>query len=89
MKIVINRCYGGFSLSEATTRLFGIESVYDIDRSNVLLVAMVEENPAEVSGRYARLAVVDIPDNATDWEIVEYDGFESVTAVVDGKLVHL
>jgi hypothetical protein len=31
---------------------------------------------------------VAIPDEATDWELDEYDGFERVTYVVGGKLYH-
>lgn len=35
-----------------------------------------------------RLEVVEIPEEATDWEIDEYDGQESITYVVDGKIYH-
>jgi nitroreductase len=48
------------------------------------LVAFVESHPDECGD----LEVVEIPDTATDWEIDEYDGWESVVYVVNGKLHH-
>ena len=86
MKVVINGCYGGFSLSDEAVKRLGLESAYGkISRTDATLVQMVEEDPEGTSGRFAELEVVEIPDNATDWMINEYDGMESITAVVDGK----
>lgn len=89
MKYVINCCYGGFGLSEEARKALGINYDEGVDRSNPQLVAMVEENSKAVSGDYAYLTIVEIPDNATDWELLEYDGFEEIIAVVDGKIVHI
>lgn len=87
MKIVLNRCFGGFSLSETAVKALGLSSPYsDIERTNPLLIKLVEANPAAASGPYAILDVVEIPDSATDWDIDEYDGAESVIYVVDGKI---
>lgn len=89
MKVVINNDFGGFSLSEEYALSRGLRSGYDyIDRADAQLVADVEAGK-DVSGKYASLAIVVIPDNATDYEITEYDGFESIIAVVDGKIVHI
>lgn len=89
MKIVINKKYGGFSLSEAAVRALGLESEYDdIERTDPGLITLVEANPEGTSGYCAKLSVVEIPDTATDWELNEYDGFESITYVVDGKIHH-
>ena len=33
--------------------------------------------------------IIELPKNTTDWEIDEYDGSESITCVVDGKIKHL
>ena len=87
MKIVVNKCYGGFSLSKTGIKLLDLEDDFGVDRTNERLIELVEAN-APVSGRYANLAVVKIPDEATDWEINEYDGFESITYVLNGKLHH-
>ena len=83
MKIVVNKDYGGFSLPHEYCDLcecgcydFGMEERLDPD-----LIKIVEEgcdNPD--------LKVIEIPDSATDWDISEYDGLESIVYVVDGKL---
>jgi len=103
-KIVINQCYGGFSLSEEAIKLYGklagltlvaetdkygfvnfyCDSVSDgnyfsdhnILRDDPLLVQVVEQLGSKVaSGRYAKLAVVEVPDDV-QWHIKEYDGTE-------------
>lgn len=33
--------------------------------------------------------VIEIPEDATDWEIEEYDGKEWVICIVNGKLVEI
>ena len=85
MKIVLNKCYGGFSLSEIAIEKLGLSDEYPIiNRSDPILLDLVEKDVA--SGRYAKLRVVEIPDDATDWEIDEYDGFEVAIYVVDGHI---
>lgn len=49
----------------------------DIERVDPALVQVVEEMGATANGRFADLAVVDVPDNAS-WHIHEYDGLEHV-----------
>lgn len=111
MKIVINRCYGGFGLShhafelyltlkgipfetsEPAIRLWDLEKDYwkagmvdedegylydrEIDRDDPVLVRVVEELGEDASGRFAKLKVVDVPDDVK-WCIDEYDGIEWV-----------
>ena len=90
MKIVINKCFGGFSISGEVAEAMGLRSPYGpVERTNPYFVEMVEKNADAASGRCAKLKVVEIPDEATDWEIDEYDGLESITYVVDGKLYHI
>lgn len=90
MKIVINTCYGGFSVSEEAAKFLNMPSVYaDIDRQEPILIKIVEENPKWVSGSHAYLKVVDIPDEATDWVIDEYDGLERILYVLDGKINYI
>lgn len=86
MKIVINSCYGGFSLSKQAVKTLGLESPYDeINRNDPRLIKLVEED-APVSGRNAKLEVFEIPDEATDWTMNEYDGWEEIIYVLNGKL---
>ena len=85
MKIVINRCYGGFSLSEKVEKAYCTEKGIDpkdfahweVPRNDPFLVDLVEKLDHEAYGDYAKLAVVDIPDDV-DWYIEEYDGMEWV-----------
>ena len=112
MKVVINRCYGGFGLSDAAVERWaelkgiklvrqktkqsfggaswwidGIEddehyfSSYSIsDRSDPILIQVVEEMGESADGWAAELSVVDIPDDV-EWTIEEYDGNEWVAEV--------
>lgn len=90
MKIVLNKCYGGFSLSADACKALGLKSPYAmIARNDERLIALMEEHgSAWVSGVSAKLVLVDVSDNCTDWEMDEYDGVERITYVVDGKLHH-
>ena len=84
-KIVINSCYGGFGLSEVGETLYkervGITDpewwYLDISRDDPVLVQLVEEFGQDVQSKYAKLKVVEIPDDV-QWEIAEYDGIEWV-----------
>jgi hypothetical protein len=84
MKIVINKCYGGFGLSGAAlsryNELAGTAYEYDFDiedRSDAKLVAVVEEMGENSFGDHAKLKVVEIPDGV-EWVVEEYDGLEWV-----------
>lgn len=90
MKIVVNKCFGGFDISDEAARELGLSEGYHIvSRVDDRLIKMVEENADKVSGWSAKLRVVEIPDNATDWELNDYDGRETIIYVVDGKLYHV
>ena len=84
MKVVINKCFGGFSLSEKAYEYlglewdgFGYEFYHEESRTDERLVKCVEELGAEANGDCAELKVVEIPDDI-DWYIHEYDGLESI-----------
>ncbi len=83
-EVVINACYGGFSLSkegfEAFKKLEGNTAprhCRDIARDNANLVRVVKEMGTAANGRYASLRVVEIPLDV-EWELQEYDGHEHV-----------
>ena len=81
MKVVINRCYGGFGLSEKAMKFLRVGSEWpDIARNDPKLVECVEKLGEEANGRYAELKVVEIPDDV-NWKIGEYDGLEWVEEV--------
>ena len=91
MKIVINSCFGGFGLSDFAVKALGLKYAYSfIDRTDPALIHIIEEfGPKACSGLCAELKVVEIPDNATDWEFDDYDGLENIICVVDGKIHHI
>lgn len=53
------------------------------------LIEAVEKFGDAVNGSHSDLIIVDIPDEATDWQLQDYDGIESIIYVVDGKINHL
>lgn len=91
MKLVINRCFGGFGISDKAAKELNIENtvLHKFFRTDERLISLVEQDSKSASSNYAKLCVVEIPDNATDYEIADYDGCEEIIAVVDGKLVHI
>lgn len=86
MKIVINKAYGGFDFPKEYCKHndpFAFEFQEEL-RSDPELISLVEKGCSDPD-----LCVVEIPEEATDWEIDEYDGWEIITYVVDGKLHHV
>lgn len=87
MKLVINTCWGGFSLCDWARRELGYESDYSVARDDERLIEMIERFGSEcISAEYSRLEVVELPEETTDYMIEEYDGKEKVIYVVGGKL---
>ena len=88
IRIVINRCWGGFMLSETAinryAELKGVEPtedmVYMIHRDDTVLVQVVEELGDLANGTYSNLKIVDIPDGVS-WVLEDYDGMESIEEV--------
>ena len=83
MKIVINANFGGYGC-DVSEQYEDLVDRYEGDRTNPELVAFVENHPDDCGD----LAVMTIPDNATDWDIEDYDGCESLIYVVDGKIYY-
>jgi hypothetical protein len=85
MKVVINKCFGGYGLSKEAYEALGLVRdnfgyAYIDDRTNLKLVEVVEKLGGAASGKYAQLKAVEIPDNI-DFEINGYDGVETVHEV--------
>lgn len=101
-KIVINRCYGGFSVSNVAMKRYaelkgfeykapvkdfytsyvidanGVEiNNYEIDRTDPILVQVVEELGDEANGMCSKLMIEELP-KGTLYRIEEYDGMETI-----------
>lgn len=81
MKIVLNKCFGGYSLSEEAYKYlglvwddFGFE--FDNDRTNEKLIKRIEALGEKANGSCAYLGIVEIPDDV-EYYIDNYDGFET------------
>ena len=95
MKIVVNKCEDGFWLSEKAENMLAKMTnmnVYDFwakkYRNHPALITVVEKLSKESYDEVSDLAIVEIPDTATDWDICIYDGIEEVIYVLDGKIHH-
>ena len=93
MKIVINRCFGGFSLSEAAYKELGIEwdgygyldnkdlgipeDAPELQYRSHPRLIEVVERLGDTAGRNATLKVVEIPDDV-EWVLDDYDGNEEI-----------
>ena len=82
MKVVINRRYGGFGLSEEAYKYLKLEwsnygQEYREDRSNPNLIKVVEALGETANGRFAYLTIVEIPDEV-NWNIYDNDGMEHI-----------
>ena len=88
-RIAINKCFGGFGLSDEALDLYKAKTgmkkddevyVWDIKRDDPDLIEVIEELGPMSYGDCAELKIVEIPDNV-EWEIEEYDGTEWVSEV--------
>jgi hypothetical protein len=82
VKVVINNCFGGYSLSPKAYDYLGLKwdgygFAFREDRTNPLLIKCVEELGKDADGERAYLSIVEIP-NDVEWKIEEYDGDEWV-----------
>ncbi len=80
IKIVINKTYGGFGLTEEMMEYVGYKKIcswdryHDCSRTDPKLIEFLERYPERAS----TLNVVDIPDDV-EWEIENYDGKEWIS----------
>lgn len=83
MEIVLNRCFGSFSISEKAAKMLAMKksestiNKYPENRTDKDLIDVVKELGMEANGLYAELEIVTIPDGL-EFEISEYDGKEKV-----------
>jgi hypothetical protein len=89
-KIIINTCFGGFSLSDEAITMYrerkGIAAdarptyADELARDDADLIAVVEALGEKANDQYSELKVVEVPMWLLDkgWTIEEYDGREHI-----------
>lgn len=89
---MLNRCYGGFSLSqkvkqlykEATSEISKPKNWHmdtDVRRDDPVLIQIIEKLGVEhAGGGFAKLKIIEIPDDIPHdgWIVQDYDGMEWV-----------
>lgn len=75
VKVLINKEYGGFTLTDFAMKQLGIKYDWDISRTDPRLIALFERYGAAKIAPCAK--IVEIPDDV-QWTIEEYDGIEWV-----------
>lgn len=80
MKVILNRCFGGFDLSERARGFLEARRSESWDywvshRDDPALVKCVEALGDKADSDYSQLEVFDIPDGIR-YEIIDYDGIE-------------
>ena len=87
MKVVINRCFGGFGLSRTARNYLGWSDEEYWDkvsdegfRYSDELIDVVQKLGEKANDYYSDLKIVEIPDDVS-WMITDYDGMEQIEEV--------
>lgn len=88
MKVLINKCFGGYSLSEefvnhliANNLISEDYNKYNINRDNQIVIEeAIKFGLENASGLCAELYIVEIPDGC-EYKIGEYDGSEWIEQI--------
>jgi len=80
-KVAINRCYGGFILSEEACKFLGTESTWEFfkkhDREDPKLIECIETLGDKANGICSKIIICEVPDDF-DYIIEDYDGMERI-----------
>lgn len=84
MIILANKTWGGYSHTDEFVKHFGLKDEWDeIDFGSRNIPEYIEFYHHHDRGD---IGFCYVPDDATDWDIMEYDGKEWVVYVQNGKL---
>lgn len=94
MKLLLNKCFGGFCLNldniQLLTELGRVCPINSLEfRANTDIIKILEDYTKKgynINNPHSKITIVDIPDNITDFTIQDYDGWETCIFVIDGKL---
>lgn len=85
-EIVLNKCYGGYSLSKLAYEFLGLEwdnygYAFQHDRTNPKLIQCIEELGDLANGECSNLVIEEYHHHNNllpEEHIINYDGFESI-----------
>lgn len=86
MKLVINNCFGGFGIANEWRAKNCAKGCKEDCRECPKLIKAIESREEQVNDDCAKLVIVELPDDTTDWEIEEYDGLENILYVKNGRI---
>ena len=82
-QVVINKKHGGYGISQDAIywmKAQGHPDPCNADREDPLLIECIQILGENANGDYAKLVIVDIPDDV-EYTIEEYDGLEWIAEV--------
>lgn len=88
MKFVIHSSWGTYHIPRIVIERFddnkisysnGWDDSFEI-RTNSIFVDYVEKS------RDSEYRIITVPDNYTDYKVVDYDGMETLIYIIDGKI---
>lgn len=87
MKVIINEYGNGIRhwIPREIKKKINMNDFEKNLRTNATLIKYLQ------NGSYSsNLTIVKVPDNATDWMVIDHDGEgESIVAAVNGKIIHI
>ena len=90
MEIVLNRAYGGFSISDFAKEKLGLDTNYpdgDEIRTDEKFIDLIKEyGSSKISGGFAYLHIYSLPEDTAGYMIQNYDGYETLYYGKDGKI---
>lgn len=91
MLVAVNLCYGEFILSDRLqAQLYDLNyDDHDYRTSTPLVHAIERYGTDYCSTDFSLIGLAYVPNNATDWRIVNDDGYEDIIACVNGKLIDI
>lgn len=87
MKVIINECYGGFGICQSWAKDHCKEDCCPqcSCRECPKLIQAIEDG-ISVNEVYSNLRVAEIPDETTDYKIMDNDGYETLLYALYGKI---
>lgn len=81
MKVLINRCFGGFGFNDKFINHCKESGITEFDRGNPFLIALAESYDGYIGSDCSNLEIVEFVDGLS-YSVSEYDGYESLNLYI-------